>query len=396
MSAPGRVAVVGASLAGVRVLKALRRKGFDGELVLIGDENELPYDRPPLSKQYLTGDDPVDVKLLESESFYDDVELRLGVSAVRLDLADRAVTLDDGSSVRADRVVIATGARARTLAELPDGPRIARLRTVADARRIRDAFGSCRRLLVVGGGFIGCEVAASARRRGVEVTLVEPLAAPVVRGVGALVGGTIAAVHRDNGVDLRVGVAVAGVEHLADRLVVTLTDGSRVEADFAVVGVGATPATEWLAGSGIEATGGVPCDDRCRVAGGGGGVWAVGDVAVWPSRLSGGPVRIEHWTNAAEQASVLAANLLDDSSDLCHDPVPYVWSDQYEHKIQILGSVHGDDETTLVSGSLDERKFALAYSRESRICGLVAFNSPREVAAMRTLIAQSALMAHVA
>ena len=396
MSAPGRVAVVGASLAGVRVLKALRRKGFDGELVLIGDENELPYDRPPLSKHYLTGDDPVAVKLLEPESFYDDVELRLGVSAVRLDLADRAVTLDDGSSVRADHVVIATGARARTLAELPDGPRIARLRTLADARRIRAAFRSCRRLLVVGGGFIGCEVAASARRRGLEVTLVEPLAAPVVRGVGAVVGGTIAAVHRDNGVDLRVGVAVAGVEHLADRLVVMLTDGSRVEADFAVVGVGATPATEWLAGSGIEATGGVACDDRCRVAGAGGGVWAVGDVAVWPSRLSGGPVRIEHWTNAAEQASVLAANLLDDSSDMCHDPVPYVWSDQYEHKIQILGTVHGDDETTLVSGSLDERKFALAYSREGRICGLVAFNSPREVVAMRTLIAQSALMADVA
>ena len=396
MSAPGRVAVVGASLAGVRVLKALRRKGFEGELVLIGDETELPYDRPPLSKHYLTGDDPVGVKLLEPESFYDDVELRLGVSAVRLDLADRAVTLDDGSSVRADHVVIATGARARTLAELPDGPRIARLRTLADARRIRAAFRSCRRLLVVGGGFIGCEVAASARRRGLEVTLVEPLAAPVVRGVGAVVGGTIAAVHRDNGVDLRVGVAVAGVEHLPDRLVVMLTDGSRVEADFAVVGVGATPATEWLAGSGIEATGGVACDDRCRVAGGGGGVWAVGDVAVWPSRLSGGPVRIEHWTNAAEQAGVLAANLLDGSSDMSHDPVPYVWSDQYEHKIQILGTVHGDDETTLVSGSLDERKFALAYSREGRICGLVAFNSPREVPAMRTLIAQSALMADVA
>lgn len=392
---PPRIAVVGASLAGARVLRALRRRGFDGRLVLIGEENELPYDRPPLSKQYLTAPDPVPVKRLEPEGFYDGMELRLGVRATALNLRERSVLLDDGSTVEADHIVITTGAAARSLAGLPDGERVARLRTAADACRIRGALDEARHLLVVGGGFIGCEVAASARGRGLAVTVIEPAPAPVLRGVGATVGAMLAELHRDNGVDFRLGVTVADVDERGGRPVVTLSDGSRIETDFVVVGVGAFARTDWLDSSGLDLSDGVLCDNRCRVAGAGGHVWAAGDVAAWPSERFGATRRIEHWTNAAEQAGVLAANLLDGATAPTYDPVPYVWSDQYQHKIQILGSVSGEDDTTLLDGSFEERRFVLAYARDGLLCGLVACDMPREIAARRSLVATPTPMAGV-
>ncbi|KQV94145.1 FAD-dependent oxidoreductase [Streptomyces sp. Root369] len=392
---PRRIAVVGASLAGARVLRALRRRGFDGRLVLVGEEEELPYDRPPLSKRYLTTPDRTPVKRLEPEGFYDSIELRLGVRATALSLRERSVLLDDGSTVRADDIVITTGAAARSLPGLPDGERVARLRTAADARRIRSAFDSIGHLLVVGGGFIGCEVAASARRRGLAVTVVEPAPAPVMRGVGATVGTVIAELHRENGVDFRLGASVAAAEEHGDRSVVTLSDGSRIETDFVVVGVGASACTDWLMGSGLHLSDGVLCDNRCRVAGGGGHVWAAGDVAAWPSGRFGTTRRIEHWTNAAEQAGLLAAGLLDGATAPTYDPVPYVWSDQYEHKIQILGSVGGDDHTTLLEGSFEDRRFVLAYARGGLLRGLVACDMPREIAARRSLIATPTPMAGV-
>lgn len=395
VNSAGRIAVVGASLAGVRLIKALRRKGFSGDIVLIGEEDELPYDRPPLSKNFLIGDDPVAPRPLEPESFYDDVELRLGTRATGLDPRTGAVQLADGSSVRADYVVIATGAGSRTLPAVPDGDRVSRLRTVADARRIRAAMSEASSLLVVGGGFIGCEVAASARARGLSVTIVEPLSAPVVRGVGEFVGGLIADLHRERGVDFRLGVAVERVHESSQGLDVTLTDGSRLEAGFAVVGVGAIAATGWLDRSGLAIADGLLCDDRGRVDGGAGHVWAAGDVAAWRTGPQGQARRVEHWTNAAEQASVLATNLLDDTSTVRHDPVPYVWSDQYEHKIQILGGVRGDDQTTLLQGSFEERRFAVAYSRAGRLTGMVAFNLPREIAVKRSLVAESVPMTMV-
>lgn len=388
-----RIAIVGASLAGVRTIKALRRKGFDGDIVLIGEESELPYDRPPLSKQFLTSEEPIAPRLLEPESFYDAVDLRLGVRATHLSLRDQAVTLNDGSKVHADHIVIATGASARALPGLPDGDRVARLRTLADAQRIRAAFAKAQHILVVGGGFIGCEVAASARKRGLAVTLVEPATAPVLRGVGPLVGGLIASLHRERGVDVRLGVSVVSVTHGADSSVATLSDGTQIETSFIVVGVGAVANTDWLQDSGLDLANGVLCDPYCRAVGGGGHVWAAGDVAAWPSGRFGEVRRIEHWTNAAEQAGCLATNLLDDDAASGHDPVPYVWSDQYEHKIQILGSVNGDDDTKLLQGSLDDRRFALAYSRAGLLRGLVAFDMPGEVVAMRPLIAGAAPMA---
>ena len=388
--------MVGASLAGVRVLKALRRKGFDGQLVLIGEEDELPYDRPPLSKRFLTTTDPVEARLLEPEGFYEGVDLRLGTRAAGLRPRDKAIVLEDGSLVRADHVVIATGAVARGLPGLQDDERTSCLRSLADARRIRAALKGSARVLIVGGGFIGCEVAASARQRGLEATIVEVAQAPVIRGVGALVGGAIAAIHRDNGVDMRLGAGVASVEAVGDQRVVTLTDGSQVETDFIVVGIGAHAQTDWLEGSGLTLSNGVLCDDRCQAAGASGHVWAAGDVAAWPSRLFGGTQRIEHWTNAAEQASVVASNILGAKDASSYDPIPYVWSDQYEHKIQILGSVRGDDDTTVLRGSLDARQFAVAYSRDGLFRGVVACNLPGAIATMRPLIAEAAPIASAA
>lgn len=378
---PGRIAVVGASLAGVRTVKALRRKGFDGEIVLIGEEERLPYDRPPLSKQFLTAPEPVAPRLLEAESFYDTVELRLGVRATGLSLRDRTVSLHDGSSVKADHIVIATGASARSLSGVPEGLRgVTTFRTVADAQRVRDAFDEGPRVVVIGAGFIGCEIAAAARARGLQVTVVELRHAPVIRDVGALVGSTIAALHRENGVDLRFGTTVTSFE-ADDRIrALHLSDGSRIEADLVVVGVGANPRTDWLDGSGLLLRNGLACDERCRVVGGDGHVWAAGDVASWPSARFGETLRIEHWTNASEQASALASNLLDPLSARTYDAVPYFWSDQYHHRYQIIGRISSTDDTTLLHGSLRERPFAVAYYRQKRLRGVIACDMPDVIA----------------
>lgn len=393
---PRRILVVGASLAGVRTVKALRRKGFDGELILLSEEDELPYDRPQLSKQFLTAEEPVEPKLLEPGCFYDDVDLRLGVRAAGLSLRDQGVLLEDGSLVRADHVVIAAGSLARELPALEGIKGVSTLRTAADARRIRDAFAAAPRVVVIGAGHIGCEVAAAARTRGLQVTVVEARHAPGARGVGVLVGGAIAALQRDNGVDMRLGTTIASVE--ADNRIraLNLTDGSRAEADLVIAGIGANPRTDWLDGSGLLLRNGLACDERCRVVGGGGHVWAAGGVASWPSRRFGATLRMDHWANAAEQASALAANLLRGESAPVYDPVPYIWSDQYGHKFQIIGRVSARDDTTLLHGTLRERRFAVAYSRAGRLHGLVACDMPEVIAETRRRFALDSPEASVA
>ncbi|MFJ9565153.1 NAD(P)/FAD-dependent oxidoreductase, partial [Streptomyces fuscichromogenes] len=336
-----------------------------------------------LSKGFLSSQGPVAVRQLEPESFYEGVEVRLGVRASGLSLRERSVLLADGSRVRADHVVVTTGSIARTLPALDGIPGVTTLRTAADAARIRAAFAGSPRVVVIGGGFIGCEVAASARSLGLPTTVVEAGQAPVMRSVGALVGGTIATLHRENGVDMRLGATVASVEADERIRALRLTDGSRLEADLVVVGIGANPRTDWLDGTGLLLRNGLACDDRCRVTGGGGHVWAAGDVAAWPSGRFGRMLRIEHWANAVEQASALAANLLDPVSAPRYDTVPYLWSDQYRHTYQVVGHISPDDDTMLVHGSLRQRKFAVAYSRAGRLCGLVACDMPQVIAEAR-------------
>jgi NADPH-dependent 2,4-dienoyl-CoA reductase/sulfur reductase-like enzyme len=378
MSMPRNIVVVGASLAGLRAVEALRRAGFDGSLTLVGAEPHLPYDRPPLSKEVLQGRWDADRTPLRKSEDYADLalDLRLGRRAVRLDTSARSLELDDGESVPYDGLLIATGAAARQLAGTPDLPGIHLLRTLDDALAIRSALEKSPRVAVVGAGFIGAEVAASCRARGLEVTLIEALPVPLAHALGPEMGGVCAAIHRDEGVDLRCGVAVDGFDGGSRVERVRLSDGSAVEADLVVVGIGVRPETSWLESSGLELADGVVCDETCATRAP--GVVAAGDVARWHNPRFEEVMRVEHWTNAVEQAEHAAATLLAGPGGAsAFAPVPFFWSDQYKAKIQFAGRAAPDDEMQVVHGSTDERRFVALYGRAGRLTGALAFNRAR-------------------
>lgn len=354
---PRSVVVVGASVAGVAAAEELRRRGFDGPLTVVGEEARAPYDRPPLTKAVLAGEDPAACALRPPAWPQElGIDLRTGTRAARLDPAARTVELASGERLAYEGLVLATGSTPR---ELP-GPSLAgvfTVRTLDDALALRAALVPGARLVVVGGGFIGAEVAATARGLGAEVTIVEGEATPLARALGAEIGGFVARMHAEEGVEMRCGVPVAGLE--GERRVerVRLADGSALAADVVVVGLGVRPNTAWLEGSGLALEDGVPCDAFCRTAAP--GVLAAGDVARWEHpRL--GSVRIEHWENAVAQGRFAAGALLGLEGEP-YAPVPYVWSDQYGHKIQIVGRREHGDELVVVDGSLAERRCVAAY-----------------------------------
>ena len=387
--APRAVTIVGASLAGLNAAEALRRDGFEGPVTLIGAEDHPPYDRPPLSKQVLAGDwEPERAALTDPEELEsDEIEARFGLRATALDLDTRELTLHTGERLAFDGLVIATGARCRTMpgTEGLDGVHI--LRSLDDCLAIRaDLEATPQRVVVVGAGFIGAEVAATARGRGLEVTVVEALPNPLSRVLGDEMGRVCAEVHRDHGVDLRTSVGVDRIE--GDRRVgrVVLSDGTTIDADVVVVGIGVIPNTEWLQGSGVRVDDGVICDATCLVAE---RVTAAGDVARWPNQLFGETMRVEHWDNAAAQGAHAARRLLGEEIGP-FAPVPWFWSDQYDRKIQLAGRVRPDDEVRVVNGSVDERRFAAIYGRAGRITGVLGFNRPRHVMRYRALIEQGA------
>ena len=390
--APGRIVVVGASLAGLRAAEELRRLGFAGTLSLVGAEPHLPYDRPPLSKEFLAGTTDADGIALRRRPYDDlDLDLRLGVRATGLDVAGRVVTTDAGE-IPYDGAVIATGAVPRRLPNQPALSGIHVLRTLDDATALRADLDGASRVLVVGAGFIGAEVAATCRARGIDVTVLEALPSPMVRGLGPVLGDTLAGLHRAHGVDLRLSVGVAGFEGTARVERVLLDDGSAVDADVVLVGVGAVPATDWLLGSGLTIDNGVVCDATLLAAP---GVVAAGDLARWPNPAFGGEVmRLEHWTNATEQGVAAAARLLAaDGEAQPFSSVPFVWSDQYDVKIQVVGHVRGDDDLEIVDGTLDERRFVAIFGRDGRLSGAVAFNRPRLLMQYRRLLVEGASFA---
>jgi NADPH-dependent 2,4-dienoyl-CoA reductase/sulfur reductase-like enzyme len=377
-----RIVVVGASLAGLRAVEGLRANGYSGALTLVGAEMHLPYDRPPLSKQLLAGDwDPARIALRDDDAWSDlDVRLRLGVRAAGLDVAARSVALDDGTGEPFDGLVVATGAAPRPF------PGATTLRTLDDALALRAAFDRGARVCVIGAGFIGAEVAATARTRGLDVSLLEMLPVPLARGLGDEMGRACAALHLDAGVDLRCGVVIDRVEPGEG---VVLADGTRVPADVVVAGIGVVPVTDWLDGSGLVVDNGVVCDETLACVGGDGVVYAAGDVARWPNPLyDGESMRVEHWTNAAEQGDVAARNLLGTGEP--YAPVPFFWSDQYDVKIQFVGRCAPDDEVRVVDGSLEDRKFTAIYGRAGRLVGCLGFSMPRRVMQYRRLIAERA------
>jgi NADPH-dependent 2,4-dienoyl-CoA reductase/sulfur reductase-like enzyme len=388
------VVVVGASLAGLRATETLRREGFDGRIVLVGAEPHLPYDRPPLSKQLLAGEwEPQDLALRRTPYDELDVELRLGARATALNAAGRLLTLEGDESLPFDGALLATGAAPRTLPGTPDLDGIFVLRTVDDALDLRARLEKRPRVVVIGAGFIGSEVAATCRMRGLEVTVLEALPAPLVRGLGPVLGAVCGELHRDHGVDLRLGVGVAAIEGDGKVERVRLDDGSTVDADIVVVGVGVAPVTDWLDGSGLVLDNGIVCDETLLAAP---GIVAAGDVARWPNPMFDGEVmRLEHWTNAAEQGVAAARRLLvaeGDAADV-YAPVPFVWSDQYDRKIQTVGHFRGDDEMEVVYGSLDERRFVAVFGRDGRLVGALGFSMPAKVMQYRKMIEERASFA---
>lgn len=379
------VVIVGASLAGLRTAEALRARNYSEPVTLVGAELGLPYDRPPLSKEYLSEDHSGGVPLLRvAEAFCElDVELRAGTRATGLDPGRRRVSLSDGDEVAYDHLVIATGADARTL-PLGDGlDGFHTLRTLVDADLLRAAFDCRPHVLVLGGGFIGAEVAAAARKRDLEVDLVELLPAPMSGALGPKVGALLGELHRDNGVRLRCGVTATRA--LGDRRVekVELSDGTVLDADLVVMGVGVIPATEWLRDSGLHLDNGVNCDTNLQATGWP-DIYAVGDVARWTHPIFNESLRVEHWTNANEHADIVASAIVGDPQ--VAGAVPYVWSDQYGHKIQIVGRPAAGDQITLIEDPSEGRHVAI-YERSGRVVGMLSVDSPRKMLRGRKAIA---------
>jgi NADPH-dependent 2,4-dienoyl-CoA reductase/sulfur reductase-like enzyme len=390
-----RLVVVGASLAGLRAVEAARKDGFEGTITLIGAEPHLPYDRPPLSKAYLEeGADPeagVPLQFRTEQVLREDlgVDLRLGTPASGLDTLARTVQVGD-DAIPYDALVIATGADARWLPAFDGFSGVHVLRTVDDADAIRAALLAGARTVVVGAGFIGSEIASSARSLGADVTVVEALPTPLVRAIGEQMGATIAQLHHLNGTALLCGVTVTGVEGADGRVQkVHLSDGRTLDADLVVVGAGSVPAVQWLAGSGLVLDNGVVCDEFLFT--GIEGVYAAGDVARWPNpQFGGGLTRLEHWTSAAEQGAVAAHNALHPEAPRSYRTVPYFWSDWYGSRIQFVG-ITDADAITVVEGDLAEDGRLLAfYCRDGKLVGALTVNRPTEIMKYRGLIMRGA------
>ncbi|UQX03453.1 FAD-dependent oxidoreductase [Streptomyces sp. RerS4] len=385
---PRRLVVVGASLAGLRAVTAARECGFDGRVTLVGAEEHLPYDRPPLSKEFLAAEEEPPPPTHPDAALLRDglgVELLLGEPATALDPTARTVTVG-GAEIPYDALVIATGARPRVLpAHRPPAPPldgVHPLRTLDDARAVRRALDAGARTVVVGAGFIGSEVASEARRRGLDVTVVEALPAPMSRSLGAETGAVFADLHTTHGTELRCDTTVTGIEGHGRVERVLLSDGSAVEADLVVVGIGAAPATEWLAGSGVAVRDGVLCDPY--LATGTPGVWAAGDVARRQLAGHGRTLRLEHWTNAAEQGALAARNAVGPGPAEPCTTVPYFWSQWYGHRIQFVGLPEGEQVEIL--GDTATPCFIALYRSGDRLAGALAVNRAGAVPGLRRLV----------
>lgn len=382
------VVVVGAGLGGLRTVEFLRAEGFSGRISLVGDEPHEPYDRPPLSKQILAGQWPEERAALHRGALADlDVTVRLGTAAVGVERG--SVELDDSTLLRYDSLVVATGVRPRRLPGQPDHPELHVLRTLEECRALRDSISRARSLLVIGAGFIGAEVAATARTAGLEVTMLEALPAPFARVLGERMGQLCAQLQTDNGVTVRCGTRLERFLDSDSGIAARLADGSTVRADCGVVGVGTVLDTGWLAGLGVPTEGGLRCDITGLVEGTG-NVYAVGDIAAWRHPTVGDQPRIEHWTSATEQAAVVAQRIAGRPVARLADAVPYFWSDQYGLTLQLIGrcelatSVEVLHDPGVIKGTV------AGYFADGALVAVLAFHAPRLLNRYRTLVAVGA------
>jgi 3-phenylpropionate/trans-cinnamate dioxygenase ferredoxin reductase subunit len=386
MNPAAAVVIVGAGLGGLRTGEELRRAGHTGPITLIGAERYRPYDRPPLSKEVLRGERDPQATVLRAGEFFDDprVTLGLGERAAALDPDARTITLTGGSTLSYDRAVVATGLVPRRLPHSGRSQAVHVLRSLDDALALRHAALGARRALIIGAGFIGCEVAASLRTMGIDVVLVEPCAVPLALALGDQVGGLVGRLHVTAGVDLRCGTGLVSIEEVRAGLQATLSDGTTLHVDLALSGIGSGPATGWLSGSGIAIGNGVLCDSQGRTSAP--GVWALGDVAAWPDS-DGTHLRAEHWTRTREQAKTVARSIM----DLGHGPsragAPYFWSDQFGLKIQALGTTEPQLEVVVIHD--DGQRFLCAYVNRGRVVGVVGCGMAGRIAKAGALLSQA-------
>jgi NADPH-dependent 2,4-dienoyl-CoA reductase/sulfur reductase-like enzyme len=385
------IVVVGGSLAGLSTARALRNQGFDGRLVIVSDEYHRPYDRPPLSKTFLAGAATEVEIALEAKDEDLDADWRFGIKATALDRSGRRLDLSDGSSIVADGVVLATGASPRSL---PGSSRLTGahvLRSLDDSRSLREDLGSGARLVVVGAGFIGAEVASTARSLGLDVTVVEAARHPLAGPLGAEMGRVVSSLHADHGVELLCGVGVEGLTG-NDRVTgVALADGRVVHANVVLMGVGVRPNTEWLSESGLAAADGVICDafGATSLA----NVVAVGDCAAWYEPALGRHHRFEHWTAARERGAIAAATLLSGGTEFRSGRPPYFWSDQYGLTVQVAGHIADADSVVVEEGSTADRDFLAVYRRRADPVAVLAMGHGKSFSRWRRQLATGTIAA---
>jgi 3-phenylpropionate/trans-cinnamate dioxygenase ferredoxin reductase subunit len=378
--------ILGAGMCGAAAAQTLREEGFEGRVVMIGDEPHLPYERPPLSKEYLRGEQEKDQLFVHAESWYQeqDVETRLGMRATAIELSERSVTLSDGDSLIFDSLLIATGGRPRRLSE-ESSDRVLYLRSIEDCERIKARVSKGGRLVIVGAGFIGVEVTASARARGVDVTCLSSTDVPLAPVLGPEIGKVYAEIHREHGVDLRTGERVESIDASGDGVVVRTTNGEKIEGDAVVVGIGIQPNTELAEAAGVELANGIAVDEFCRTSHE--GVFAAGDVADHFHPVFGRRIRVEHFDNAIKHGSNAARNMVGRKAPF-EDP-HWFWSDQYDYNLQYGGFAHEWDDI-VVRGSLEQRDFAAFFLKGGVLLAALSVNRAREVRRAMKLIAARA------
>lgn len=392
MPSDQHIVVVGASLAGLRAAEATRMAGFDGRLTLVGAETHFPpVDRPPLSKAVLadrTDRPPATLRVDESL----DAELLLGRRAVGLDPGSRVVRLEDGTELRYDGLVIATGATPRLLPGAEGRTNVHVLRTVEDSQRLRRVIGPGVRVTVIGAGVLGCEIAATSRGLGAEVALIDLFEQPMLRVLGPELGAVAARKHADEGVRLFLGRRVLGLRSAPEADGVVLDGDEVVDADVVVVSVGVIPETAWLADSGLKLVDGVVCDEACFALGADRTIVAAGDVARWAHPVLGRDMRVEHWTNAVSQGQAAGRNLVAALAGRTefepYQALPYYWTDQYDWKVQVVGDLA--ENTKIEEGELGGERFVVSFSSGGRLTGVLCVNWPNRIGRWRPKILAAA------